>query len=235
MNEVQYHASANYCFSPNHGHPVPTDIYSGDDLLGAEFRKLASASGRDFLLAGEDLYDEQFRYYSLSYFRIEAYRTPLRRYIDPYEPLMVAVAGFNDREMINACLMYRYIISYEPFNFKGRLDDFPLTLEYGRKVDALRTQYKQYLWDAEFRDTLGAEVQAEGKQVPAYAVFRGSGSGKRAVVVSNQSVDESISVTVKLENGGGNLVVVTPERPDPKVCQGSAPIPPRSVVVFLEN
>ena len=40
---------------------------------------------------------------------------------------MTAVTGFNDRNMINQCLMYRYIISYEPYNFKGRLDDYPLT------------------------------------------------------------------------------------------------------------
>ena len=33
-------------------------------------------------------------------------------------------------------------------HFKGRLDDFPLTLAYGKRVDALR----DYLWDGEFRD-----------------------------------------------------------------------------------
>ena len=32
---------------------------------------------------------------------------------------MTAVTGFNDRNMVNQCLMYRYIISYEPYNFKG--------------------------------------------------------------------------------------------------------------------
>ena len=33
---------------------------------------------------------------------------------------MTAVTGFDDRNMINQCLLYRYIISYEPYNFKGR-------------------------------------------------------------------------------------------------------------------
>jgi len=41
---------------------------------------------------------------------------------------MVAVTGFDDREMPNLILMQRYMISYEPYNFKGHLTDFPLTL-----------------------------------------------------------------------------------------------------------
>jgi hypothetical protein len=61
---------------------------------------------------------------------------PLLRYIEPHYPILVGVWGCDDREKINMCLMYRYLISYEPLNFKGRLDDFPLTVEYGKKVDA---------------------------------------------------------------------------------------------------
>jgi hypothetical protein len=50
---------------------------------------------------------------------------------------MTAVAGFDDRNMINQCLLYRYIISYEPNNFKGRLTDYPDTVAYSQKMDAL--------------------------------------------------------------------------------------------------
>ena len=46
-------------------------------------------------------------------------------------PLMTAMTGFDDRNMVNQCLMYCYIISYEPYNFKGRLSDYPLTVAYG--------------------------------------------------------------------------------------------------------
>lgn len=234
-DEVQHHSSANYCFAPDHDHHVPADIYAGDALLGAEFRKIAAVPGREFLFAGEAPYDLEFRHYSLSYFRIEADHTPLHRYIDPYQPMMVAVTGFDDREMINACLLYRYIISYEPYNFKGHLDDFPLTMEYGRKVDALRTRYKEYLWEAEFRDTLGAAVQSGGKPYAKYSVFGRLGAGKRAVVVANQSADKPLTATVKLEGSKGKLVTVTPERPDPQICDGTVTIPPRSAVVILEN
>ena len=35
-------------------------------------------------------------------------------------------------------LLYRYVIQYEPYYYKGHLSDFPLTLAYGKKIDALR-------------------------------------------------------------------------------------------------
>jgi hypothetical protein len=234
-DEVQHHGSANYCFAPDHGHHMPADIYAGDSLLASEFRKIAEEAGRNFLFAGEDPYDLEIRNYSLSYFRIDAGHIPLHRYIDPYQPMMVAVTGFNDREMINACLLYRYIISYEPYNFKGHLDDFPLTMEYGRKVDALRTRYTEYLWEAEFRDTQGAAVQADRKPYAKYAVFGRPGAGRRAVVVANQREDKPLKVAVKLEGSKGKLVAVTPERPEPQSCDGTVTIPPRSAVVILEK
>jgi len=55
-------------------------------------------------------------------------------------------AWFNDRVMLNACLKYRYIIVMNPIISRAHLDDFPLTLEYGKKIDALRTAYKDFLW-----------------------------------------------------------------------------------------
>ena len=46
---------------------------------------------------------------------------------------MTAVTGFDDRSMVNQCLMYRYIISYEPYNFKGHLDDYPRRSHMARR------------------------------------------------------------------------------------------------------
>jgi hypothetical protein len=234
-DEVQHHGTANYCFSAEHGHHVPADIYAGDALLAADLRKIAAESGRDFLFSGEDPYDLELRHYSLSYFRIDAGHIPLHRYIDPYASMMVAASGFNDREMINACLLFRYVISYEPYNFKGHLDDFPLTMEYGRKVDALRTRYKKYLWDAEFRDTQGAEVAVGGKPFASYTVFGRPEADKRAVVIANQGEQKAITATVRFTERAGKLVSVTPENPDPQSSSGTVTIPPRSVAVLLEG
>jgi hypothetical protein len=144
---------------------------------------------------------------------------------------MVAVTGFDDREMLNLILMDRYIISYEPYNFKGRLSDYPLTLAYGKKIDALRRKYKAYLWDADFRDTLDANVTADGAS--RYSVFVTS-SGKRAVVVINQEFSKVITATVDLPHPG-RLVVATPEQPDAQPTTGTLHISARSAAVVMEQ
>ena len=70
------------------------------------------------------------RPYTLSYFRIAPGNVPAERYASPFRrPMMIAINGFDDRESINRALKDRYIMSYEPFFFKGDLNDFPTTLE----------------------------------------------------------------------------------------------------------
>ena len=124
--------------------------------------------------------------YHLSYHRSEnKEHIPLSRYLLPHGQFMTAVTGFNDRNMINQCLMYRYIISYEPYNFKGRLDDYPATMAYGKQMDALRTELRDYFWDGEFRDTVGAVVLNGGQAHHPYSVFRSASSGKPGLVICN--------------------------------------------------
>jgi hypothetical protein len=144
---------------------------------------------------------------------------------------MAAVTGVDDREKLNLILAYRYIISYEPYNFKGHVTDFPLTLAYGRKIDALRRMYKAWVWDAEFRDTLGANVSADGSH--QYTVFQTS-AGKRAVVVVN--LESSRALTAKLDiPNAGSLMIASPEEPDAKPVSGSLQVPARSVAVVMEQ
>lgn len=44
-----------------------------------------------------------------------------------------------------------------------KCDPIVKTMNYGEKVDGLRKRYKEYLWDAEFRDTMGATVTEAGQ------------------------------------------------------------------------
>ena len=141
---------------------------------------------------------------------------------------MVAVTGFDDREMLNLILLDRYIISYEPYNFKGHLTDFPLTLDYGKKIDALRRKYKAYLWDAEFRDTLGASVNANGSH--RYSVFV-TATGKRAVVVVNRNSTRAITaaggVAASGQTRGGHAGTTRCPADDGHSCK-FPPVPPPS-------
>jgi hypothetical protein len=237
FDEAQHRHSSDLCFSPDHGHHVPASIWSGDIALGNLFHQMVSNSvgEKNYLFSGEDPEDSIQEAYSLSYFRISAGHIPEERYAFPFRPLMIAVTGFDDREMINRALMYRYILSYEPFNFKGDLQDFPMTLAYGKQMDELRRRYRDYLWDAEFRDTLPAQVSVTGKRYADYSVFVKK-DGKRAVVVTNNKASEPITASVEFNpSASGSLLCASPEKQDAVPCAATVGIPPRSVVVLMER
>ncbi len=234
-DENQHHGGATYCWDKSHGHHVPAYLHADDMLLVNGFREMTNKLNPDYLFAGEASYEIEKTQYSLAYFRLDPFaHTALKRYIDPYEPIMVQVTGFNDRVMINACLKYRYIISYEPYNFKGRLSDFTLTINYGQKMDSLRTKYKDYLWDGEYRDILGATVTSKGNTFDSYAVFHHAKENKYAVAITNNSKEE-IEVDVKIDNSNRTLVYVSPESMDEKKYEGKLKIKPLSVIVVMEN
>jgi hypothetical protein len=215
---------------------VPAHLYAGDAPLAEGFRRMIDERNADFLMAGEACYDLEYRHYSISYFRIpNPNHVPIQRYMDPRAGIMVGVAGFHDRGTLNQCLLYRYIASYEPFNFKGRLDDFPRTLEYGKKVDALRRRYREFLWRGEFRHTRGAEVRSGGQSYPWYSVFRSGSGGRQAVVVANFSRDEELEASVELAGTGRDLAVASPEAPDPRPARGKIVLPPLSCAVVFEQ
>lgn len=200
FDECLHHSPALLCFDPEHGHRHGAPVYANDRELIHRFARRAQQYNPEYLFAGEACYDWEFEAYHLSYHRSEnAMHTPLSRYMLPNTALMTAVTGFNDRNMINQCLMYRYIISYEPYNFKGRLDDFPLTVTYGKQMDALRLELRDYLWDAEFRDKVGASVTGvNGQAHHPYAVFWNHQTDQYAVVILNYA-PEAISVQAQLD------------------------------------
>jgi hypothetical protein len=230
FDENCHHGPVKYSFATDHGYTAPGYIYGGDMPLAAQLRAAADKISPDFLFAGEGHMDWLMQYYSTSYFRINGGSTPVCRYLDPQAPLIVAVNGFDDREMLNLIMMERYIISYEPFNFKGHVTDFKMTLDYGKKIDALRKRYRTYIWDAEFHDTLGATVTASGPV--KYSVFTTT-TGKRAVIMVNP-MRASISSKVSVPNQG-KLMVASPEQQDAVATDGTVQIPPRSAVIVMEQ
>ena len=231
FDEVMQHNGVLYNFSASHGYTPPGYLFSGDIPLVKQFRATADKTNPDFLFSGEGPGDWLMPYYVLGYYRISLGTRHALRYIDSEAPLLAAVRGWNAREEINLCLLYRYIIEYEPFNFKGLITDFPLTLEYGKKVDALRRKYQPWIWDAEFRDNLGAGVTADG--AVRYTVYRRSNS-KRAVIVVN--LEQAKPVTAKLDlPNAGSLVSASPEEPYAKPFSGPLRIPARSAVVIMEQ
>ena len=232
IDECSGHPSP-YCFSKTHDHADPGPVYAGDVPFLANFRTIVD--GSDFVFAGESVYDVQQQEYNLSYFRIHYGFVPFARYIDPFMPMLVAATGWDDRMMINACLLYRFSVSYEPRNFHGELDEMPVTIAYGQSVDELRRRYREWVWDAEFRDTMGAKVMADGAPFYAYSVFRKE-NGRRAVVLANMSDKKAATCEVILESASQTpATYVTPDQPDPKPWPGKLEIAPASAVVYLEG
>ena len=236
LDECQWHGSnAFYCFDETHDHAVPAYNFAGDAQFENRLRQLLDQHNTQLLLAGEGPYDLQNRHYDLTYHRVSEGHTPGMRYIDPFLPIMNWVYGYDDRESINYCLLYRYIISYEPRHFRGKIDEFPLTIDYGTKVDALRRKYQGQLWDAEFRGTLGATVKTNGKDHTLYSVFRQIGHpSNKTVVIANHATDNLVA-TVQTDDNEDNFLLVTPETPEPQVVDNKILIPPRSVAVLLPN
>jgi hypothetical protein len=202
FDECLHHGPALLCFDPNHGHRYGAPVYANDRKLIQNFNQLTQPIKPDFLFAGEGCYDWEMEAYHLSYHRSESKEhIPLSRYLLPEGLFMTAVTGFNDRNMINQCLLYKYIISYEPYNFKGHLDDYPLTIAYGKKMDALRTELREYFWDGEFRHEVGATVTVGGKPHHPYAVYISCQTGKKALAVANYDEQRTIVVQVSLDDG----------------------------------
>lgn len=231
-DENQHHAGTHLCYNPHHGHKVAGYIFRGDDLLGREFYEMTRKYSPEFIMTGEGPYDIQGQYYA-TYTRATVDHTPLMRYIDSDLPIVCAVTDHFDKNRINMCLMNKYIMSYEPRNFKGRLGEFPRIMEYGGKVDDLRRKYKDQLWDVVFNSTFGAEVSGEDI---IYSVLNSKSNGKRAVVVLNKNTETAKEATIDLGNiPRERLMMVSPEHPDPMPFENKVVIEPQGVIVIIER
>jgi len=235
FDENQHHGDAKYCFDETHGHKVPAYIFAGDETLAKGFESIKNKINPDYIFAGEGHYDLENRQYHLSYFRVDLNHVPIQRYVAPDEEMQIAISGYNDRNLVNTALLYRYSISYEPRNFKGRLNEFPMTVAYGNKMDALRKKYENFLWKGTFQHVVGADVKVNKVTYDKYAVFTDKTSGKKAVVIANFNYENAIDISLNFENSNASMSLVSPEKPEKVSFNGKASIPPNSVIVVFEN
>lgn len=232
FDESLHHSPALLCFDERHGHRPGHPVYGEDAALLRGFRERAAGRDAGFLYAGEACYDWEFTEYELSYHRSEdPEHIPLSRYLRPHAQLMTAVTGFDDRNMVNHALMYRYVLSYEPYHFKGRPTDMPRTIAYGRAMDALRTELRPWFWDGEFRDTVGARVRTrDGGPHRPYAVFAAA-DGTIGLVVVNYAADRAVDVLVEGPAGGLRARLV--DGAGWHDATGGIHLPPRSAAVVV--
>jgi hypothetical protein len=234
-DEAMHHTPALLCFDTSHGHRRGAPVYARDRKLLDTFRSATPAPSPDFLFASEGPYDWLFSAYPMSYQRSNtADHLPLARYLHPRAAIMTAITGYDDRNMLNQCLLYRYIASYEPQFFKGRLPDFDLTVSYGRRMDALRSQLREWLWDGEFRDTVGATVRdGSGDPHRPYSVFRSAGDGSPAVCLANYHRERTVQLTVDIAGAAGPYSYRLVDRDTWRDASDGVVLPPRSAAVIV--
>ncbi len=207
FDECLHHGPALVCFDTTHGHRPGHSAFSHDLALIEGFADYARTVNPDFLYAGEACYDGQFEVYPFSYHRsYELDHLPLTRLLHPKAQLMTAITGFNERNLVGQALVRRYLLSYEPYHFKGRLEDFPATIAYGRSMDALRTTWREWFWDGDYRDEVGASVRtSDGANHHPFAVYAPAPGGHLGLAVANHS-DVPQVLTVAVDGSDEQLV-----------------------------
>ena len=228
------------CFDTSHGHRPGESIHKGSVLLAREFAEFARKALPEFALAGEGPSDMLSQYYSISYIRSwdgnmgEAHHRPAWKYLHPEMQFATCLVGWDDREMVNQCLVYGYIINYEPYNFKGRMSDIPETAAYGQKIRQLRRKLWDYLWKGTFRHTDSLTVTGPSVNGEYIASVFEAADGSRAVALANQETGRSLTLRIALEGAAGSYDCYDTEG-GYQPSDGVITIPPRSAVVLVER
>ena len=232
FDECQHHSPARMCFDESHGHKTPWPVYTNDRAFIDRLRNLEGTPS-DFLMAGEACYDWEMEAYELMYYRTESKtHIPLNRYLWPHQQYMTAVTGFNDRNMLNQCLMHRFVISYEPYNFKGCLTEYPDTMAYGQKVDALRTEYRKWFWDGEYCNATHAKAaDLSGKPYDTFSIFKADDNSLGAVVCNYEDAEQTVELTK--EDGTHFEKYRLVDDTEWKTVRGGVVIPARSAAIVL--
>ncbi|MCX6422712.1 MAG: DUF6259 domain-containing protein [Actinobacteria bacterium] len=239
FDECLHHGPALLCFNTSHGHRFGQSAFTYDMELVNAFARYSSNKNAEFLFAGEACYDGQFEVYHLSYHRsYEEEHLPLTRLLHPAAPLMTAITGFDERNIIGQALLRRYVMSYEPYHFKGRLEDFPRTTRYGRAMDALRREWREWFWDGTYRDESGATVTDErGKRHFPYAVYSPVSGGHDGVAIANHG-DTPTVLQLRIDDSNEPLAIHLIDGSEWLTCDMTAmgawvEMPPQSAGIVL--
>jgi hypothetical protein len=195
FDEAMHHTPALQCYADHHGHERGASVYGGDRLLAQRLRHRLPADRADFLFAAETVYEDLQSKYQVSYIRSHYLdHAPLTRYVNPRLRMLTTVSGFDDRNQINQALLYGYLLCYEPRHFKGRLTDFPATVDYGTTADRLRTELADYLWDGIFERA--GELAVPGSTALKTATWRHVNGRDQLLAVANYN-DEQADVPME--------------------------------------
>ncbi len=231
-NDNNHRDKSFFCFNPNHGHPVPAFADKGTFELDKHFSELVRQNGNNFATLGYGYYDTQTTFYNAYFINNAARDQSLHRYLNPTTPMIATTDVRTARQDMNLCLKNRYNICYDLQFYNNQLKTYPQIMSYGKQIEKLRNQYKEFIWDGTFNDVLGATV--EGNNL-SYAVYTRKSDGKKAVIVLNRSDQEKTTARISIENSNKALEMASPENPQATACDGTVTLQPQSAVVIVEK
>lgn len=228
-NDPNHRDKTFFCFDEKHGHRAGEATANGVLKLDREIAEAVKADGAKAAL-GFGFLDSQQAFYDGYSLNASEGEWAKRRYLDPLTPVIAKAEVRRARRDMNQALLNRFNIAFD-LNFHGsQLEDYPHIAEYGRRIKALRERYAAELWNAEFVERQGAQVNGPDL---SYSVFAGR-NGKRAVVVVNMGTERASKAEVTL-SGASAMAYASPEDPAQKTFGGSVEIAPQSAVVIFEK
>jgi hypothetical protein len=231
------------CFDTTHGHKSGESNFKGSLMLAEEFYNAAREANVQFLMAGEGPNDYLSQFYPINYIRTwdgsshgEPIHIPAWKCMNPDMKFATCISGWDDREMVNQCLVYGYIMNYEPYHFKGRLSNFPDTVEYGQNAQQIRRRLRDYIWLGKFMHVKGVNVESIGPDTEyMYSVYKHSSNGKKAIVIANQGHEEELIVMVTIPGSPNKYLIHEPGLEKETHSDGPVTVPPRSLVVLVQH
>ncbi len=227
INDNGFTSRTYYCFNTEHGHDIPAFSAPGKIALDSYFAEQMKRMS-DYAVMEYGFFDSQQSFSDGYQINSWVAGSPVHRYINPDCSIVYELDVRNARRNMNDCLKYGYNIS-----LNSTMGDYPNIIEYAHQIELLRRRFQEYIWNGNFVGTQEAIVSGDNI---SYSVFKSPKEGKRAVIIVNNDVDKTVQATVKLENDKGlQLVVVSPENPNPEIYSGHVNIQPQSAVVIVEK
>ena len=228
INDNNNSGATYFCFSPDHGHAVPEFVQTGTCNIDKTFTEQVKKAKPEMAVLGYGFFDTQTAYYDGN--RADS-RSDRQRYVNTNTPMVTLINERKAREDMNFCLKNRCNICYN-FSLLGReLKNYPLIINYGQEIEALRHKYSDFIWKGEYQDILGAVVNGENI---SYAVYKNK-DGRKAVIIINNGTDNIAKASVSIDGSDKPLVIASPENLEEKAFTGSASIDPLSSVVVMEK
>lgn len=187
------------CYDETHGHKPAEAFSKGIVETLRRISEVCRKYNPEFLISVEASPPYLWPYANIGFFRLRDWdRSPICRYTFP-EIMLTACVDQFDYHSINNCLRVGYVINVEIHNAHETIASAPKLGNYIKEIVRIRRELGDYLWNGQFRDTVGATVEGETEGI-LYGVHINKEANKKAVVLMNTS-DVNKRVNVLLDGG----------------------------------